>query len=130
MLRRLVGTQLLDIMIVQFRNEKLVILALYRSPLTVTLWRFIIFEEGLPQPIKRTKQTVGSLVVRASDSRPEDLGLMPDATKYLRVHKEYVLAKSVGRSLVRADMPPLSPLCWLDFESRDILNIQVAIMRG
>ncbi|GFV99110.1 hypothetical protein TNCV_1510861 [Trichonephila clavipes] len=30
--------QLLDIMIVQFRNEKLVIMALYRSPLTVTLW--------------------------------------------------------------------------------------------
>ncbi|GFS71097.1 hypothetical protein TNCV_5049021 [Trichonephila clavipes] len=28
----------MDIMIVQFRNEKLVIMALYRSPLTVTLW--------------------------------------------------------------------------------------------
>ncbi|GFV31456.1 uncharacterized protein TNCV_3462621 [Trichonephila clavipes] len=38
MLRRLVGTTALDIMIVQFRNEKLVIMALYRSPLTVTLW--------------------------------------------------------------------------------------------
>ncbi|GFV00463.1 hypothetical protein TNCV_3644411 [Trichonephila clavipes] len=25
---------------------------------------------------------VGSLVVRATDSRPEDLGLIPDATKY------------------------------------------------
>ncbi|GFW87957.1 hypothetical protein TNCV_4470131 [Trichonephila clavipes] len=39
MLRRvLLEPQLLDIMIVQFRKEKLVIMALYRSPLTVTLW--------------------------------------------------------------------------------------------
>ncbi|GFU73986.1 hypothetical protein TNCV_4370941 [Trichonephila clavipes] len=38
MLRRLVETTTPDIMIVQFRNEKLVIMALYRSPLTVTLW--------------------------------------------------------------------------------------------
>ncbi|GFW45130.1 hypothetical protein TNCV_716321 [Trichonephila clavipes] len=38
MLRRLVGTTAQDIMIVQFRNEKLVIMVLYRSPLTVTLW--------------------------------------------------------------------------------------------
>ncbi|GFU93401.1 hypothetical protein TNCV_1493571, partial [Trichonephila clavipes] len=38
MLRRLVGTTALDIMIVQFRMKKLVIMALYRSPLTVTLW--------------------------------------------------------------------------------------------
>ncbi|GFV92519.1 hypothetical protein TNCV_1744241 [Trichonephila clavipes] len=34
----LLEPHLLDIMIVQFRNEKLVIMALYRSPLTVTLW--------------------------------------------------------------------------------------------
>ncbi|GFX55430.1 uncharacterized protein TNCV_267181 [Trichonephila clavipes] len=38
MLRRLVGTTAPGILIVQFRNEKLVIMALYRSPLTVTLW--------------------------------------------------------------------------------------------
>ncbi|GFV92798.1 hypothetical protein TNCV_2814691 [Trichonephila clavipes] len=39
MLCHLVGTTApLDIMIVQFRNEKKVIMALYRSPLTVTLW--------------------------------------------------------------------------------------------
>ncbi|GFX75203.1 uncharacterized protein TNCV_3171301 [Trichonephila clavipes] len=36
MLRRLVGT--MDIMIAQFRMKKLVIMALYQSPLTVTLW--------------------------------------------------------------------------------------------
>ncbi|GFV36538.1 hypothetical protein TNCV_2260571 [Trichonephila clavipes] len=36
---------------------------------------------------------VVSLVVRASDSRPESLGSMPDATKY---PPEYVLVKSVG----------------------------------
>ncbi|GFY24578.1 hypothetical protein TNCV_1016241 [Trichonephila clavipes] len=38
MLAVLLEPQLQDIMIVQFRNEKLVIMALYRSPLTVTLW--------------------------------------------------------------------------------------------
>ncbi|GFT52395.1 uncharacterized protein TNCV_502251 [Trichonephila clavipes] len=37
---------------------------------------------------------VGSLVVRASDSRPEDLSSMPPNTH--RVHTEYVLVKSVG----------------------------------
>ncbi|GFW77163.1 hypothetical protein TNCV_2725931 [Trichonephila clavipes] len=44
----------------------------------------------------RTKhyRAVGSLVVRASDSRPEGLGWMPPNT--LRVHTEYVLVKSVG----------------------------------
>ncbi|GFV22410.1 adhesion G protein-coupled receptor B2 [Trichonephila clavipes] len=56
MLHRLVGTTALDIMIVQFRNEKLVIMALYRSPLTVTLWPHVF--EGFHQPIKRTKQSV------------------------------------------------------------------------
>ncbi|GFY15482.1 uncharacterized protein TNCV_1572931 [Trichonephila clavipes] len=39
-------------------------------------------------------RAVGSLVVRASDSRPEGLGSMPPNT--LRVHTEYVLVKSVG----------------------------------
>ncbi|GFU66492.1 hypothetical protein TNCV_3807351 [Trichonephila clavipes] len=34
----LLEPQLLDIMIVQFRMKKLVIMALYRSPLTITLW--------------------------------------------------------------------------------------------
>ncbi|GFV24646.1 hypothetical protein TNCV_3339621 [Trichonephila clavipes] len=32
--------------------------------------------------VKRASRAVASLVVRASDSRPEDLGSMPDATKY------------------------------------------------
>ncbi|GFT73040.1 hypothetical protein TNCV_1977271 [Trichonephila clavipes] len=39
---------------------------------------------------------MGSLVVRASDSRPEGLCLMPDATNPLRVHTEYVFVKLVG----------------------------------
>ncbi|GFV02792.1 hypothetical protein TNCV_2789771 [Trichonephila clavipes] len=38
MLHRLVGTTASDIMIVQSGMKKLVIMALYRSPLTVTLW--------------------------------------------------------------------------------------------
>ncbi|GFW53717.1 uncharacterized protein TNCV_3938111 [Trichonephila clavipes] len=49
---------------------------------------------------------VGILVVRASESRPEGLGLMPPNTH--RVHTEYVLAKSVG---------PKS--CGLSHERRD-----------
>ncbi|GFV56853.1 hypothetical protein TNCV_146051 [Trichonephila clavipes] len=41
-------------------------------------------------------RAVGSLVVRAADSRPKGLGSMPDTTKHtLRVHTEYVLVKSV-----------------------------------
>ncbi|GFU06509.1 hypothetical protein TNCV_4193571 [Trichonephila clavipes] len=32
--------------------------------------------------VTSTRWAVGSLVVRASDSRPEGLGLMPDATKH------------------------------------------------
>ncbi|GFU99099.1 uncharacterized protein TNCV_1228131 [Trichonephila clavipes] len=38
MLRRLVETTAPDIMIVNSAMKKLVIMALYRSPLTVTLW--------------------------------------------------------------------------------------------
>ncbi|GFV43163.1 uncharacterized protein TNCV_1574091 [Trichonephila clavipes] len=38
------------------------------------------------------------MVVRASDSRPEGLGLMPPNT--LRVHTEYVLVKSVGPNVL------------------------------
>ncbi|GFU49396.1 uncharacterized protein TNCV_2161941 [Trichonephila clavipes] len=41
-----------------------------------------------------TACAVGSLVVRASDSRPEGLGSMPPNT--LRVHTEHVIVKSVG----------------------------------
>ncbi|GFV41778.1 uncharacterized protein TNCV_3629291 [Trichonephila clavipes] len=44
---------------------------------------------------------MGSLVVRASDSRPEDLGSMPPNT--LRVHTEYVLVKSVGTKVSWAE---------------------------
>ncbi|GFS63055.1 uncharacterized protein TNCV_3743131 [Trichonephila clavipes] len=39
---------------------------------------------------------MGSLVVRSSDSRPEGLGSMPDATNTLRVDTEFVLVKSLG----------------------------------
>ncbi|GFU19115.1 hypothetical protein TNCV_4397161 [Trichonephila clavipes] len=43
------------------KNEKLVIMALYRSPLTVTLWPSSFlkkYEPMIPPPIKRTKQSV------------------------------------------------------------------------
>ncbi|GFW66055.1 uncharacterized protein TNCV_588811 [Trichonephila clavipes] len=39
---------------------------------------------------------VGSLVVRASDSRPNGLGSIPVPPNTLQVHTEYVLVKSVG----------------------------------
>ncbi|GFT79834.1 uncharacterized protein TNCV_4597591 [Trichonephila clavipes] len=45
-------------------------------------------------------QAVGSLVVRAPDSRPEGLGSPPNT---LRVHTEYVLVKSVGPKVLRAE---------------------------
>ncbi|GFW27796.1 uncharacterized protein TNCV_766771 [Trichonephila clavipes] len=40
-------------------------------------------------------------MVRASDSRPEGLGLMPPNT--LRVHMVYVLVKSVGPKILWAE---------------------------
>ncbi|GFW91528.1 hypothetical protein TNCV_3376911 [Trichonephila clavipes] len=58
MLRRLVEPQLLDIMIVQFRNEKLAIMALIPITIDCNVVAFIVFEEGFHQPIKRTKQSV------------------------------------------------------------------------
>ncbi|GFX96956.1 uncharacterized protein TNCV_1996881 [Trichonephila clavipes] len=45
--------------------------------------------------------SVGSPVVRASDSRPEGLGSMPPNT--LRVHTEYVLFKSVDPKVLWAE---------------------------
>ncbi|GFW54482.1 hypothetical protein TNCV_1608461 [Trichonephila clavipes] len=56
MLRRLVEPQLLDIMIVQFRNEKIVIMALYRSPLIVTLWPSSFLKKD--SPAHKAHQTV------------------------------------------------------------------------
>ncbi|GFW17124.1 uncharacterized protein TNCV_2762481 [Trichonephila clavipes] len=41
-------------------------------------------------------RAVGSLVFRASDSRPEGLVRCPMPQNTLRVHTEYVLVKSVG----------------------------------
>ncbi|GFT67550.1 hypothetical protein TNCV_2361461 [Trichonephila clavipes] len=35
-----------------------------------------------PRTVKSVLRAVGSLMVRASDSRPEGLSSMPDATKY------------------------------------------------
>ncbi|GFY29207.1 uncharacterized protein TNCV_4723351 [Trichonephila clavipes] len=46
-------------------------------------------------------KALGSLVVRASNSRPEGLGSMPPNT--LRVHSEYVLVKSVGPKVLWAE---------------------------
>ncbi|GFW86956.1 hypothetical protein TNCV_1383721 [Trichonephila clavipes] len=54
------NSQLLDIMIVQFRNEKLVIMALYRSPLTVSLWPSSFLKKLGPMipPAHKAHQTV------------------------------------------------------------------------
>ncbi|GFV90758.1 hypothetical protein TNCV_2323271 [Trichonephila clavipes] len=48
-------------MIVQVKNEKLVIMALYRSPLDCNVVAFIVFKKGFHQRIKRTKQSASSL---------------------------------------------------------------------
>ncbi|GFW96826.1 hypothetical protein TNCV_2159621 [Trichonephila clavipes] len=54
----LLEPQLLDIMIVQFRNEK----TSNHGSIPITMdcndVAFIVFEEGFHQPIKRTKQSV------------------------------------------------------------------------
>ncbi|GFU65643.1 uncharacterized protein TNCV_635661 [Trichonephila clavipes] len=46
---------------------------------------------------------VGSLMVTASDSRPEGLGSMPGPPNTLRVHTEYVLVKSEGPKVLWAE---------------------------
>ncbi|GFT95755.1 uncharacterized protein TNCV_311181 [Trichonephila clavipes] len=58
MLRRLVGTQLLDIMIVQFRNEQVSNHGSIPITIDCNVVAFIVFEEGFHQLIKRTKQSV------------------------------------------------------------------------
>ncbi|GFU03177.1 uncharacterized protein TNCV_2720771 [Trichonephila clavipes] len=58
MLHRLVGPQLLDIMIVQFRNEKVSNHGSIPITIDCNVVAFIVFEEGFHQPIKRTKQSV------------------------------------------------------------------------
>ncbi|GFW69426.1 hypothetical protein TNCV_487751 [Trichonephila clavipes] len=50
--------QLLDIMIVQFRNEKVSNHGSIPIPIDCNVVAFIVFEEGFHQPIKRTKQSV------------------------------------------------------------------------
>ncbi|GFV27893.1 hypothetical protein TNCV_1312181 [Trichonephila clavipes] len=55
MLRRLVGT---NIMIVQFRNEKVSNHGSIPITIDCNVVAFIVFEEGFHQPIKRTKQSV------------------------------------------------------------------------
>ncbi|GFY25846.1 hypothetical protein TNCV_1915961 [Trichonephila clavipes] len=60
MLCRLVGTTAPGHMIVQFRNEKLVIMALYRSPSTVTLRpsSFLKMYGPMIPPAHKVHQTV------------------------------------------------------------------------
>ncbi|GFV38236.1 hypothetical protein TNCV_4792221 [Trichonephila clavipes] len=48
-------------------------------------------------------RAVGSLVIRASDSRPEGLGSMPVPPNTLQEHTEYVLVKSVGPKVLWAE---------------------------
>ncbi|GFV09735.1 uncharacterized protein TNCV_2597901 [Trichonephila clavipes] len=53
--------------------------------------------------VKQMDIVVGSLVVRAPDSRPEGLGSMSVPPNTLRVHTEYVLVKSVGPKVLWAE---------------------------
>ncbi|GFY23708.1 uncharacterized protein TNCV_1629901 [Trichonephila clavipes] len=48
-------------------------------------------------------EAVSSLVVRAPDSRPEDLGSMPVPPNTLQVHTENVLVKSVSPKVLWAE---------------------------
>ncbi|GFT66851.1 CCHC-type domain-containing protein [Trichonephila clavipes] len=57
MLRRLVGTTPLDMMIVQFRNEKVSNHGSIPITIDCNVVAFIVFVEGFHQPTKRTKHT-------------------------------------------------------------------------
>ncbi|GFS76392.1 hypothetical protein TNCV_1620331 [Trichonephila clavipes] len=52
------NSQLLDIMIVQLRNEKVSNHGSIPITIDCNVVAFIVFEEGFHQPIKRTKQSV------------------------------------------------------------------------
>ncbi|GFX08412.1 hypothetical protein TNCV_3269011 [Trichonephila clavipes] len=54
----LLEPQLLDIMIVQLRNEKVSNHGSIPITIECNVVAFIVFEEGFHQPIKRTKQSV------------------------------------------------------------------------
>ncbi|GFV42971.1 hypothetical protein TNCV_2661661 [Trichonephila clavipes] len=54
----LLEPQLLDIMIVQFRNEKVSNHGSIPITIDCNVVAFIVFEEGFHQPIRRTKQSV------------------------------------------------------------------------
>ncbi|GFY19325.1 hypothetical protein TNCV_4127121 [Trichonephila clavipes] len=54
----LLEPQLLDIMIVQFRNEKVSNHGSIPITIDCNVVAFIVFEDGFHQPIKRTKQSV------------------------------------------------------------------------
>ncbi|GFX23567.1 hypothetical protein TNCV_3770411 [Trichonephila clavipes] len=54
----LLEPQLLDIMIAQFRNEKVSNHGSIPITIDCNVVAFIVFEEGFHQPIKRTKQSV------------------------------------------------------------------------
>ncbi|GFU80738.1 alpha-2 adrenergic receptor [Trichonephila clavipes] len=54
----LLEPQLLDIMIVQFRNEKVSNHGSIPITIDCNVVAFVVFEEGFHQPIKRTKQSV------------------------------------------------------------------------
>ncbi|GFV76195.1 uncharacterized protein TNCV_4672841 [Trichonephila clavipes] len=58
MLRRLVGTTAMDIMTVQFRNEKVSNHGSIPINIDCNAVAFIVFEEAFHQPIKRTEQSV------------------------------------------------------------------------
>ncbi|GFY00467.1 uncharacterized protein TNCV_1665061 [Trichonephila clavipes] len=57
----------------------------------------------ISENINSNKEPVGSLVVKALDSRPDSLGSMPVPPNTLRVHMEYVLVKSVDTKVLWAE---------------------------
>ncbi|GFU81788.1 hypothetical protein TNCV_3087001 [Trichonephila clavipes] len=73
----------------------------------------------LHQTTNYSSGTVGSLVIKTSDSRPESLGSLTVSPNTLRVHTEYVLVKSVG-----------SKSCVLNHECRELENISLPFSGG
>ncbi|GFX53686.1 uncharacterized protein TNCV_1596321 [Trichonephila clavipes] len=60
----------------------------------------LFYEELFQEVINKFSKAVGSLVVKAPDSRPEGLGSMPVPPNILPIHTGYVLVKSVGPNVL------------------------------
>ncbi|GFT28556.1 hypothetical protein TNCV_429521 [Trichonephila clavipes] len=89
----LLEPQLLDIMIVQFRNEKGSNHGSIPITIDCNVVAFIVFEEGFHQPIKRSKQHEGTTDRRGRSHPPQSTNS--------RVNRQIVRMAVTDRSVVK-----------------------------